>query len=161
MEQDGRRGELYGLLIQNVGTRPGCSACRPFFKTHAAACKAPKIRLSQRQKKGPAPTPTPYLRQREPHIRVIVLATALFQRIAADERIAEDSAIAIREYVSILLQNDGKSGGAQDYFSTLAAYVEAPFKKLLKSAEKKEQEGSKRPKNWFDDKSAVDALFDN
>jgi len=148
--EDGRRDALVVLLTSLTAVDPNCAACKPFFRSFVAACRAPKVYVKRKKKREPppeleegetpppTPTPVPTPHELEPNIRVLDFASQVFTALSEDSRRLDDNYQAAMKFATALRSPQGKTTAEHNYYSTLAEYVLAPFEPYAEIVKRRE-----------------------
>jgi hypothetical protein len=160
LNEDGRRDHFSEMILPFAEKDDSCPACKPFFGTLVSACKPPKEKKERRSSKEPEPsvTPTakPNIKEREPNLQLINVTVNLFLELAEIEREQAELLQALRKFLVLLRDPDGKSKAETEYFQSLAEVVEAPFADHLRKAAKEEAAATR---NEDRNKAVLEDLF--
>jgi hypothetical protein len=160
IELDGRRDAFYEVITKLNFKDPNCIGCKPFFLMFQSLCKPKSNKEPKKKKKKgeaastPEPTPTPFGKQRDPHIEVIDLVVRFSTSLYEDEKWRAEHAKVIQRFATALaLVTEPPT--AQEYFSTIALYLRAPFDDFLEEEREKNAEIKQRPHS----EEELDSLF--
>jgi hypothetical protein len=169
LRADGRVEAFYTLLDRNSLRDDDCPACRPLIISFTGSCRKmikksrpPKPKKLEEGEEAVQPSPAPKLiHQRDPSTELINDVCRLFIAFSEDQKIRGLVLPATMKVVTLLRSPQDKSPGARDYFTTLAAFMEAPFLELKAAQERADKSDAEGGSHKFEKTGpAVDEMFD-
>lgn len=172
MSKDGRLEEFAKMLQTSMDYEGvSCPECRGLLKIFLTSCKPKKIKQPKLSKKaklvdkesdsdssesdqgeGNSEEPSNEHKslehldkippQREPNLMLIRQATQLFARLVEQREQLSLMKPAIDSFLKLLRENEDSTVAAQEYFTALANYVEAPVRVELHELEKESHYGN-------------------
>jgi len=140
LAEDGRLEAMHELFTRglNDSSEDNCRHCIEFFRAFSRPC-TPRPRFTR-----PGTDNTEPLRFREPNTKAIDAISRLFIALADDREVNTETAEALGILLNKIEQEEGTSA-ERDYFAILAAYMKAPFRRLLRQAGMEENEMLDQP----------------